>query len=191
MLHLRLDITPPLDLLGVYQHAWSNAPKLASTDHQRELASQKLLQDRHTVWTHIGSWVHSVPTRHQLLILGDMNCTLRPHSPNVGMGIALHKSTVHPDQQTFQSLAVSLGLNALNSWGREGRKAATYLHLQHSSVQIDFALARLPCQPGSLRARPLHEAPIVHPTGLRHVPVSGHLCLPVAQRRTYSIPPQS
>ena len=189
LLHLRLDITPPLDLLGVYQHAWSNAPKLASTDHQRELASQKLLQDRHTVWTHIGSWVHSVPTRHQLLILGDMNCTLRPHSPNVGMGIALHKSTVHPDQQTFQSLAVSLGLNALNSWGREGRKAATYLHLQHSSVQIDFALARLPCQPGSLRARPLHEAPIVHPTGLRHVPVSGHLCLPVAQRRTYSIPP--
>ena len=126
-----------------------HAQSLPGTNGTSGLASsqQQLLQSRARVWTAIAQWVRSTPARHQLVILGDMNCTLRPQEPHVGLGVAHHKTFPHPDQNDFQMLVEALGLVALNTWGRAGRTSSTYLHLQHSVVQLDFVLVRPPCQP--------------------------------------------
>ena len=174
-LHLRVATQPALDLLGVYQHAWSNARQPAGHTENSSAGLQKLLQSRSRVWTMLESWTRAVPQRHRLLILGDLNCTLHPQEPHVGQGVAHHKHTVHQDQHTLQTIVETRGLIALNTWGRRGRPAGTYLHLQQSTVQIDFLITRLPCQPVSRCARALPAAPIVHPTGFRHVPVEGYL----------------
>ena len=52
---------------------------------------------------------------------------------------------------------------------------ATFLQFNRHAVQIDYILLRLPCIPAERLAKAWQESPIVHPTGLRHVPVVGFL----------------
>ena len=180
VVHLRVQGRPAVDLLGVYQHAWASSPQPQRMSEQGEPAHHSLLQSRARVWQTIESWTRAIPTSNQLLILGDLNCTLLPHEPYVGPGIAHHQTRPHPDQPILQSMVEALGLTAMNTWGRRGRCSGTYLHFQQSAVQIDFMFTRLPCQPQQRNAKALHRAPVVHPTGLRHVPVAGHLPFEVA-----------
>ena len=174
VVHLRIHGHPTVDLLGVYQHAWASSQQPQRPLEHGTQVHQSLLQSRARIWQTIESWTRAIPASNQLLILGDLNCTLLPQEPHVGQGIAHHQTRPHADQPILQSMVEALGLTALNTWGRQGRCSGTYLHFQQSVVQIDFMLARLPCQPQQRNARALHRAPVVHPTGLRHVPVSGH-----------------
>ena len=103
-----------------------------------------------------------------------MNCGLSPAHPHVGPGVQGHRQS-HPDQHLFQQILTSRGLDAMNTWGKAGSQAGTFLQLQQHTVQIDFLLTRLPCHTASMRAQALRSAPVVHPTGLRHVPVRGFL----------------
>ena len=176
LLHVRLTTDPAIDVLGVYQHTWS--PHKASLGPDNQLARQKLLQQRELIWHGIRGWTASVPRRNRLLIAGDMNACLLPQPPYVGPGIALHSTGEHPDQASFQSMVVASGLAALNTWGRSGRPACTYLMQERGGVQLDFLLTRLPCEPAFLRAAALLQAPVVHPTGFRHVPLNGYLPKP-------------
>ena len=54
---------------------------------------------------------------------------------------------------------------------------------ESGSVQIDFCLTRLPSKPVELRATALHDSPLVHPSGLRHVPILCALDLSPQTRR--------
>ena len=174
-LHIRIELSPPIDLLGVYQHAWTSPrhPQNVPTDKP----PRNLLDDRMIIWTHIRSFVTQTPKRNSLIVLGDFNCPLLPCHPHVGPGVASHKSSVHADQPEFQTLVQSLGLTATNTWGRAGPSAGTYLHFNEHTTQIDFILTRLPFRPDIMHAVPLCRSLLVHPTGLRHVPVSGRIPL--------------
>ena len=178
-MHLRVEADPAIDLLGVYQHAWNlqSNPNNLSLDQR----TQELLQSRAQIRDAIGSWTRSIPRRNSLMVLGDFNAALTEHKPHVGPGTMPHTQS-HPDQSDFQNLVVSLGLNALNTWGRHGNKAGTFIMHSGSKVQIDYMLSRLPCEPDLLTAATVPEAPVIHPTGFRHIPVLGFLRRPVVPK---------
>ena len=88
VLHLRVATQPALDLLGVYQHAWSHPSQTTGASSAASNALQKLMQARSRVWAQLESWTRSVPQRHRLLILGDLNCPLTSQEPHVGQGVA-------------------------------------------------------------------------------------------------------
>ena len=180
LLHLRIESNPPIDLLGVYQHSWNLHHKGLQGTNDEKL--EQLLRNRASVWEALRGWTSSVPARNKLIILGDLNCTLNPASPSVGPGVAGHGRKVHKDAHVFQHLLVSQGLVATNTWGPSA-KAGTFLQPSHSSIQLDFLLTRLPSHSRELNATAQHHAPIVHPTGFRHVPVLGRFDFPVIPKK--------
>ena len=175
MLHIRIETNPAVDLLGVYQHAWNvqSNPRQLSLEQR----TQELLRHRSHIRDVVSSWTRSIPKRNSLMVLGDFNAALSEHKPNIGPGTQPHAHQ-HPDQADFQSLIVSTGLNALNTWGRSGNKAGTFVMHNGAKVQIDYMFSRLPCEPRLLTATAVPEAPVVHPTGFRHIPVLGFLRKP-------------
>ena len=185
VMHIRIETNPAVDLLGAYQHAWN----LQSNPHNLSLEqrTQDLLRHRAGIRDVIGSWTRSIPKRNSLMILGDFNAALAEHKPNIGPGTQPHAQP-HPDQADFQSLIVSAGLNALNTWGRSGNKAGTFVMHTGTKVQIDFMFSRLPCEPRLLAAATVPEAPVIHPTGFRHIPVMGFLRKPAAPRESRTSP---
>ena len=168
MQHVRVETVPPIDLLNVYQYAWNTAKK----ELQNHLASpeQILLQQRQDVWNGLRSWIASIPKRNSLVIAGDMNASLIPAHPNVGPGtgsIHWHKK----DNHTLQAILQTSGLNATNTWRKAGKQSATFLTHKGEGSQIDYIILRNPCNLSRLQAHTLPLAPIVHPTGFRHIPV--------------------
>ena len=191
VLHVRIGSEPPVDALCVYQYAWSTQHRpgsgsLPSAPNPKD----ELLTKRHQIWTTVRAWANSVPQRNSMLIAGDFNAGLRPHLPNIGLGVQGHKAQGHPDQKEFQNLVQSAGLIALNTWGRGGQRAATFLMPKGHGVQIDFLLTRLPCSNVSRKATAWHNAPVVHPTGFRHVPIGCSLPFP-CKPQSKPVPPLS
>ena len=137
-----------------------------------------MLRQRAHVWQTIRQWIASVPKRNALYVVGDLNCTLKTHLPHVGPGVAHHTATTHSDQAMLQRIVTDCGLTALNTWGKAGRPARTFLKPPDYGVQIDFVLTRLPGTPLARTAHAEPEAPVVHPTGMRHVPVLASVALP-------------
>ena len=176
MLHTRIELDPPVDALCVYQHAWTTDLSGERPASSRSEVRDDLLRKRNGIWQDLGKWVRSIPARNTLLIGGDMNASLCSSPPHVGPGVQPHKY-MHSDQHEFQQLVESNGLIAMNTWCKAGKPAGTFLGM-HNSVQIDYLLTRLPCHQDSRKAKALHLSPVVHPTGLRHVPVAGYVPKP-------------
>ena len=154
-LHLRIATQPALDLLGVYQHAWSNALQPAGHTEHSPAGLQKLLQSRSRVWAMLESWTRAVPQRHKLLILGDLNCTLHPQEPHVGQGVAHHKHTVHQDQRTLQTIVETRGLDCSQHLGQT-RQAGRHVFTSPTICGPDRFLDHSTALPADvpLRARP-------------------------------------
>ena len=127
LFHVRIMREQVVDLLGVYQHAWSThaSPTDLASSH-----TSKLLALRSRIWQKLQGWVRSVPARNTMLAMGDFNCTLQPSPPHVGQGVALHRTSSHADQPIFQSVVQNLGLVALNTWGRRGKEAGTFFAIR-------------------------------------------------------------
>ena len=169
LVHVRLPSNPPIDLLGVYQHSWNPHNKgLPGSAQQKQ---QALLQKRLEVLDRIRQWTLGMPRRNAVLILGDLNVTLRTEQPHIGYGVSVQPKAPHADQSSAQQLVTSLGLTAINTWGKHGNPAGTFMQHTQKTVQLDYFLTRLPCQPHAMRAQTLRDAPIVHPTGMRHFPI--------------------
>ena len=140
LLHLRIETQPAIDLLGTYQHAWN--PQAQLPHASLEQRTQILLQKRAHIHSQISAWVRSVPKRNSLMLLGDFNSSLAPSSPHVGPGVLQH-SQPRPDHHDFQQLIVSSGLNALNTWGRSGEPAGTFVMHSGSAVPNRLSLQPL------------------------------------------------
>ena len=184
ILHVRLELDPPLDALCVYQHAWSTESGRNQPAQLRSTARAELLRKRGSVWQIVDNWVRSIPARNTLVLGGDMNASLQTAQPHVGLGVHPH-TYPHGDQQVFQQMVAANGLIAMNTWRKAGKQSGTYLHMQHS-VQIDYLLTRLPCSQASRKARAMHQEPIIHPTGMRHVPVMGYVPKPTKPRTPHT-----
>ena len=175
----------------MYQHAWS--PQRQSYQNQQQGPIELLLQDRDRIWTAIRSWVASTPKRNGLHVIGGFNAELRPCHPHVGLGLAPHKTSAHKDQRTFQGLVQSLGMGALNTWKKGGRPSTTYMNHRNQPVQIDYALARLPCDLASMHLCRDRVATIVAESGLRHFPITLMYPLPQIpkQHRASTMPTEN
>ena len=117
VLHTRIALDPPLDVLCVYQHAWSTPTGSARSTSARDTARTELLNRRSHIWRLVDNWVRAVPARNALLIGGDMNASLSTAMPNVGHGTQPHKFP-HSDQFEFQQLVVSNGLDCNEHMGQ-------------------------------------------------------------------------
>ena len=175
MQHVRIETVPPIDLLNVYQYAWNIAKK----ELQNQLASpeQVLLQQRQDVWKGLQSWIASIPKRNSLVIAGDMNASLTSAHPHVGPGTGSmhwHKK----DNHSLQAILQTSGLNAVNTWRKAGKQAATFLTHKGEASQIDYIILRNPCNLSRVQAHTIPLAPIVHPTGFRHIPVQCYIPWP-------------
>ena len=87
LLHARLELDPAtqhpnVDVVVCYQHAWSLPKQCASREQHRD----KVLAHRAELWTRLSTLVAALPTRNQLLILGDLNVDLVPEGSLVGRG---------------------------------------------------------------------------------------------------------
>ena len=72
LLHVRLLSEPCIDVIVIYQHAWS----IAKAKEGKETSKDLVLEKRAEVWAKLHTLVNSLPKRNQVLILGDFNCSL-------------------------------------------------------------------------------------------------------------------
>ena len=79
---------------------------------------------------------------------------------------------------TRKMVRQTAGLNAANTWGKSGQLASTFWTHKGEGSQIDYVLVRNPCNLASLQCNPLPNAPVIHPTGFRHIPVQCFLPWP-------------
>ena len=175
LLHLRICSDPAIDLLGVYQHAWNLAK--AEFQNKQQTPEQLLLGKRQIVWHRMQGWISGVPKRNLLGIMGDFNSTLEARPPNVGNGVG-HAHTHKTDAQALQSLLQTAGLMAANTWSKPGQAASTFWTHRGEGSQIDYIITRNPVNQASLKSSTLPQAPIVHPTGFRHIPVQCYFTWP-------------
>ena len=135
------------------------------------------INKRQEVWQQIHGWIAGVPKRNLLVALGDFNASLAPQHPHIGQGVG-HVHVHKKDGHALQSLIQTAGLNAVNTWQKGGQQASTFWTHKGEGSQIDYILVRNLCSLSQLRPGTLPHAPIVHPTGFRHVPVQCQLRWP-------------
>ena len=79
VLHVRVRLgNYSMDLVGIYQHAWTAD------------SSKTILDRRASLWTKLGCYLSQLPTRNMLILLGDFSCVLRPLSGGTGAGLLPH-----------------------------------------------------------------------------------------------------
>ena len=92
LLHLRLMLPTPIDIMNTYQFAW-NLHKAAQAGQDTKHKVDTLLKQRRRVWKHLDQWLRSTPHRHGCLIVGDMNTPITSEQPISGAGIVDHQRT--------------------------------------------------------------------------------------------------
>ena len=174
LVHLRLEGEPSTDVLVGYQHLYASskaAPGAAGLEQS--------LAKRNIWWTKLHQTLSRFPARNSVLVVGDFNTDLFPDVPLVGQGTRARLSRMPPDQPEFQQLLRTFSLQALNTFGRAGLPAQTFLPaVGERGTQIDFALARHSLADGPARCTRPTWLPFVETSGLRHLPVIGSLPLP-------------
>ena len=187
LFHVRLMLDPPLDMLGVYQHAWNVQKKSLQSDPAEVHGVskvQQLLQRRRKIWKAIGTWIAGTPRRNGCLILGDLNTSVQPIPSLIGEGVAKPGlSIVQTDYGQLIQLVRTYAMCLLNTWSKAGPSARTFLPAAGSGpghgAQIDFVMTRGKGADGIAKhAKPI-DAPFVPHTGCRHLPVECFLRKPM------------
>ena len=186
LLHVRLAMDPPLDILVVYQHAW-NVQRKASTDEsatqQSTSKTEQLLQRRKTVWKKIGTWIAGTPRRNGCIVLGDFNTPVQSMPSQVGEGLAKPGAhIVQSDHDQLQQLLRTHACVMLNTWSKAGPTARTFLPAGPATAehgaQIDFIMSRGKIADGIAKQAKALMAKFVPHTGCRHLPVEGFILKP-------------
>ena len=85
LMHVRVDLRQTaLDIVGVYQYAWT-------MDSSKQVLDKRLL-----LWNRMSAYLSSLPVRNQLLIIGDFNCSLLHVAGGTGAGRMPHPTKL-PD----------------------------------------------------------------------------------------------
>ena len=126
-----------IDLICAYQHAmgFENSESLT-----------RIYQRRRGFWKELDQLLASLPYRSQVVLGGDMNCSVTPLAKLVGSGVITGSQTeaAKHDRALFMQILQTHQLCILNSWGRP---QATYHHPKGRS-QIDFLATRVPLADG-------------------------------------------
>ena len=178
LLHVRLEAEPSIDVIVGYQYAWSMSKQQAKAE-----AREALLAKRSEFWAALAACIQALPRRNQILLLADLNTDTVPDGSLVGNGVYQRKTTHAPDSPALQDLLRQHQLVVLNSWGKRGRAACTFLSAGEAGhSQIDFAIARQHLlDPTSKQVGP-QPLPFVPVEGLRHLPLAGSIVYPTVPR---------
>ena len=162
----------PASIVGIYQHVW-----------RPHLGAQKNRELRSGVWNQLQQLITHTPARHQLIIAGDLNATLRPMYPHVGPAAPDPTSHSNLDKE-LQTLLKEHSLCALNTW--HARPAFTFRSPTVDS-QIDYIIMR--CDDSKHRsklAKPLHDFPVGAHRLTNHYPVQAAIpMLPMGFRQRH------
>ena len=88
----------------------------------------------------------------------------------------------------MQHLLEAEQLTALNTWGKSGNRALSFLNARTGGTLIDFALCRLSEADGAAKQAHMPLLPFVPPTGMRHKPVCGSIACSALVVRTSGRP---
>ncbi|CAE6930547.1 unnamed protein product, partial [Symbiodinium sp. CCMP2456] len=182
LLHLRLLLEAPFDLLCAYQWAWNPG----KTAFQGKHRAKEMVQQRKGLWQCMDKWLGSRPQRSYFAMAGDFNTGLEPEAPICGTGVCDAAGAAHQDQGTFQELLRAHRCCALNTWSGRGRNARTYVPphatAQHGS-QIDFIIVREAQADQVSRQATPSLTKFVPQTGCRHLPLQASILAPRRPRR--------
>ena len=144
-------------LVGLHQHVWR--PHLGA-------AANRAL--RSATWHQLQQIILAAPARHQLIIAGDFNATLKARHPHVGQATPPPNSHSNHDRE-LQTLVQECGLCATNTW--HARPMHTYYSPTIRS-QLDYVMVRLhAANHRAKQAKPLHEFPVGASRQTNHLPV--------------------
>ena len=181
LLHIRLLVETPLDILCVYQTAWN--------PHKSTLKGDKiamLMKQRQRTWTGIDQWIRSVPQRNGCLLVGDFNTPLQTEGDICGPGVAQAGQHQQQDQAELQATLRVNHCSALNTWRGRGAAARTYIPPKASEeqqgTQVDFIIARGHLIDDVAKRSMAFKADFVPSTGCRHKPVTAMIRLPLRRR---------
>ena len=181
LLHIRLMLPTPVDIMNTYQSAW-NLNKAAGVGHDTKHKVDTLLRQRRRVWKHLEQWLRGTPHRHGCLILGDLNTPVASEPPISGTGSVDPQKAQQQDQEIFQEMLRSHHCSVLNSWSASGWKARTFIppgpDERKQGTQIDFFIARGVMDTVMSRKAAPFDAPFVPATRCRHRPLQAMFTLP-------------
>ena len=168
-----------VNVICAYQHAWNNKDKA-------------VLDKRAAFWKKLDHCVRKIPNRELLLLGGDFNVQVNPSPPFIGHGTGRLSKDRAPDAYDFSQLLETHDLTALNTWGKSGEEANTFVFGEHRA-QLDFIIARRrDAMNSSRKACPLKECPVGgwRRSGGYHLPVVAALraCIPRSSRTCHCTP---
>ena len=100
LLHVRLLLRIPLDILCVYQVAWNPQKSTLDSSHKVE----HLVKQRARVWQRISTWISQTPRSH--VLLGDFNCPLVHDPPVCGPGLVPYDAHPHRIKLIFKPYCI-------------------------------------------------------------------------------------
>ncbi|CAE7827522.1 unnamed protein product [Symbiodinium sp. CCMP2592] len=151
-----------VDVVGAYLHAWGGWSNEAD-----------ILAKRSKVWAALRQTLGQLPRGNQLVVCGDFNTVVQPKAPFFGTGMSSNNPTPSADAQDFEAILHDFGLQAVNTFGKQG----SYTHiLEHHSQKtrsfLDYVLVRRKGPTLSSSARMLVTFPVARwRGGGRHLPV--------------------
>ena len=191
--HLRISCSQApgvqIDLVNAYQHSWALSSSRRGPN-QTDRGHDRLLYLRATFIATLQGLIRRLPVRNRLLIVGDFNVECVTSGSLVGKGLPVSRlgRRLHSDQSTTQHLLEAEQLTALNTWGKSGNRALSFLNARTGGTLIDFALCRLSEADGAAKQAHMPLLPFVPPTGMRHKPVCGSIACSALVVRTSGRP---
>ena len=186
LVHVRLRLNRPVDLVGCYQHTFVNTRQCKLNRHQWLMALDTLL--------------HEFPRRNNLIILDDWNCGLPQMHPHVGIPDFIGPAgrltgPIHEDHKSHLDLIQMHDLCAINTWRHD--TGPTCCTAKGDMSRIDFIFTR-PRQTDreTLESMPIESFDILGlgPAKIGHRPIVGSINLawrPISGTALQSITYQS
>ena len=158
LLHLRIHLDRPLDVIGCYQHTFVHqAPCKQNRNH----------------WVRsLDTLLHDIPKRNNLVVLGDWNCSLPLTHPHIGVGDFVGSQgrltgPTHPDWKLHLDLIQTHDLCGLNTWRTDsGPSCCT---AKGDLSRIDYVFTRMrQSDREALEAMPIETFDVLVPSKIGH-----------------------
>ncbi|CAE7485339.1 unnamed protein product, partial [Symbiodinium sp. CCMP2456] len=128
LLHLRLNLQPPIDIINAYQYA-------ANDNNQTP-------ERRHRFILRLQSTLRSVPARNTVILAGDFNTTCVPLKQVCGNWVMPANEAHHKDHEDFMAVLANHALSVLNTWTRPHHQQLATFTFGKLASQIDYIVCR-------------------------------------------------
>ena len=128
LLHVRVNLQQPLDLINVYQYAANDHKSTPERRYRLLLSLQKTLQ--------------GIPGRNMLILAGDMNTTCTPTEKVCGKWVMPAAELHNKDSSDFMAILSTYSLSVLNSWTRPRHRQLATFNFGQLASQIDYVICR-------------------------------------------------